>query len=85
MVTHPRVSQKTSDVNDAELPHLEGIVTFDRHSCHTYCENFPKATNPFVRLQLVNIHQVLIFIVVFSPALVTTIQTWPYPTIIPMG
>ena len=33
----PRVSQKTSNVNDAELPHLEGTVTLDRHICHTSC------------------------------------------------
>ena len=27
----PRVGQTFGDVNDAELPHSEGIVTFDRH------------------------------------------------------
>jgi hypothetical protein len=34
-VRQPRVSQKTSNVNDAELPHLEGTVTLDRsHVSH---------------------------------------------------
>ena len=28
---YPRVGQNFGDVNNAELPHLEGIVTFDRH------------------------------------------------------
>ena len=35
MATDPHVSQKLNDVNDAELPHLEGRVTIDRHTCHT--------------------------------------------------
>ena len=28
---HAHVGQKTSDLNDAELPYLEGKVTLDRH------------------------------------------------------
>ena len=31
---HARVGQKTSDLNDAELPYLEGKVTLDRHIRH---------------------------------------------------
>ena len=32
---HEHVGQKTSDLNDAELPHLEGKVTLNRHMRHT--------------------------------------------------
>ena len=32
---HARVGRKTSDLNDAELPYLEGKVTFDCHMRHT--------------------------------------------------
>jgi len=34
-VRHTRVGRKSSGLNDAELPHLEGSVTLDRHIGHT--------------------------------------------------
>ena len=39
VATHLRVGQKTSDVNDAELPHLEGMVTLSLHKSRSARNN----------------------------------------------
>ena len=54
---HARVGQKTSDLNDAELPYLEGKVTLERHMRHTLYGRYTTircagAANPLLYLPL---------------------------------
>ena len=71
---HLRVGQNFSDVNDAELPNLEGTVTLDRHKCHTSYTRF--ATIAFARAIM---HQPSTPPVLFTPLLAACAHSEPIP------
>jgi len=59
---HARVGQKSGDVNDAELPYLEGTVT-PIVTCVTKISRTGQLISRLC-LQLVNVHQIFVVVVV---------------------